>query len=356
MSPPEAMDELPEPPEAPEELVEIEYNQPITSPYEHPIATVSIGRKTFGIPVYFLRKIPQLKQQLDSNPREDIVLVDVDEDIGHTFIHFLYTGQYETLDPRYDLARKYRRSALAYQAARQYELPGLEEHAKKYIKHFGFFVSLQVVLETAREIFPSLPDDEVWFKDYLKGYFADSFSGSRDFFHEEELVKAIGQSSRFDRFILQLTVGILFSRISELEETVERVSEPAPVPEPEPEPELDSAPYPAPESIPESESGPNPEPESETASVPELSSVAYSEPPFESEIILDAKPEPEKGIEPVPEPELEPMPEVGPVDANLTRRGLSSKNKKGKKKRPSLVKDKGAPEATPPQPDTVSWH
>jgi hypothetical protein len=47
----------------------------------------------------------------------------VDEDVGHTVVHFLYTGGYETVsspldESILDLAREYKRSVLVYHALR----------------------------------------------------------------------------------------------------------------------------------------------------------------------------------------------------------------------------------------------
>ncbi|KAL4975901.1 hypothetical protein BDW66DRAFT_136605 [Aspergillus desertorum] len=295
----EAMDE--EPAEVPQDPVEIEYNQPITSPYEHPIATVLIGTKRYGIPVYYLQSVPQLKRHLDRSPGAQVVLSDVDEDIGHTLIHFLYTGRYETLDSGRNLAREYRRSALAYQVAKRYGLLGLEAAATKHIEHFGASVHLQDVLETAREVFPDLPTDEMWFKDYLKRYFASSFNRYRHFFQQEELFNAIGQSTSFDRTIMQLTVNILFARISELEETVERDAERAPATEPESRPEL----YPVPDSEhlsePESRLGPEPEPEYRLDR-PTTVGDSPDIPPAEEEEVVDVGFSEEDA--PIPEPEI----------------------------------------------------
>ncbi|KAL4922975.1 uncharacterized protein BDV17DRAFT_296794 [Aspergillus undulatus] len=202
---PEAMDEEPAPAEEPaEELaepIEIEYNQPITSPYKHPIAMVVIGTKRYGIPMYYLENIPQIKRRL-WNPGPQAVLDNINEDIGHILIHFLYTGQYETLDSGYNLVMEYQRN-------------------------------------------------------YLKEYLASSFNKDKESFHEE-LNTIIGQEYP-DRTILQLGVDILFGHISELEEITERVAEPAPAVEAEPEaeleleldPELFAEPLSKPEALPE---------------------------------------------------------------------------------------------------------
>jgi hypothetical protein len=53
------------------------------------------------------------------------VLGDVNGDIGHTIIHFLYTGRYESLYSGYDLAAEYRQGARTNEAPRRYDLCGV---------------------------------------------------------------------------------------------------------------------------------------------------------------------------------------------------------------------------------------
>ncbi|KAL4862214.1 hypothetical protein BDV12DRAFT_203252 [Aspergillus spectabilis] len=65
----------------------VEYSQPSSSPYELPIATIMIGNKSYGIPVYYLKKAPQLTERLSWE--SCIELPYADEDIGHTLVHFL---------------------------------------------------------------------------------------------------------------------------------------------------------------------------------------------------------------------------------------------------------------------------
>jgi hypothetical protein len=115
----------------------------------------------------------------------------------------------------FDLAAEYRRGAQAYEAARRYDLSGLEAATRRQIENFSPHVQLQTVLETAREILPHLLADDWWFRNYLKAYFASSFAESRDFFHQEEFVNTIGRSTAFDKTIMRLTVDIMFTRFSE---------------------------------------------------------------------------------------------------------------------------------------------
>ncbi|KAL4762229.1 uncharacterized protein BDW70DRAFT_158892 [Aspergillus foveolatus] len=258
------------------ELPGIEYNQPASSPYEYPIASVKIGRRSYGIPAYYIRGIPQIKREFEWHPLGSVLLADVDEDIGHTFVHFLYTGQYETLYSNCDRVREYRRSVFAYQAARKYGLPELESHAEKYIEHFGEFMQLEDILGTAVDVFTKLPHDEVWFQRYLRGYFVQSYRENMHFFHREEFTKSTGMCPHLDRTVLQLTIDILSSRIAELENTIEQAKKP------KPETELESLPEPATEPETDIAAESAPEPESSTSMRPSdydaESSANYAQP------------------------------------------------------------------------------
>ena len=101
---------------------------------------------------------------------QTIWLSKLDQDIGYTLVHYLYTGAYQTLKQRNILGSaerttEYRRSVLVYCAARSYRLDGLVTHAKRTIGRFDERLS---ILDIAREAYPKLLGDEIWFPDYLK--------------------------------------------------------------------------------------------------------------------------------------------------------------------------------------------
>ncbi|KAL2835853.1 hypothetical protein BJY01DRAFT_252294 [Aspergillus pseudoustus] len=335
---------VPAEPEDTPEPVKIEYNQPDTSPYEYPIAGVVIGTKRYGIPVYYLKSIPRVKRQLDWSP--EVVLDDVEEDIGHTVIHFLYTGRYETLDSGHHLAAEYRRGAQAYKAARRYDLFGLEAAARQQIEYFGPHVQLQTILETAREVLPDLPADETWFKNYLKEYFASSFAESRDFFRQEEFVNAIGQSTAFDKTIRRFTVDILFARISELEATIAEQA-PATEPEPAPEPEQDLDPALFSEPLSDSEALPEPAPEPEYP--------LYQPATEEQEEVLIPEPEISDGPEYTAETPLGGIPQSAPASPRPEHDVRTYNDWVSSPRAPSPVEISPAPEPAT-QPEEPEYH
>lgn len=116
-----------------------------------------------------------------------IQLPDVDEDVGHTLVHFLYTGHYETINSPLDATvslgeREYERSVMVYHASRVYEILDLEILARKYIEYFGEAITISSILRSTKKIFSKLPEDEVWLPDYLKGVLQQSFASNNSRF------------------------------------------------------------------------------------------------------------------------------------------------------------------------------
>lgn len=95
----------------------------------------------------------------------------MDEDVGHTIIHYLYTGEYQTVKPpsTYESPRRaveYTRSVFAYRAAVSHGLDGLAEHAKRYMQIFDKEVSIVDIISLGRKAFPRI-SEEPWFSEYL---------------------------------------------------------------------------------------------------------------------------------------------------------------------------------------------
>ncbi|GIJ84987.1 hypothetical protein Asppvi_003842 [Aspergillus pseudoviridinutans] len=204
-----------------QELPEIEYHQPLSSPYVLPMVTVNIGDKSYGIPGQYLRKCPQLDRDWSSDP--NLTLTDVHEDAGHTFANFLYTGTYETTRSTLDhgtsrVATEFRRSVLVYQASRTYGLPILEALARRYLEYFGESIPILDIIIAAREVFPKLPDDETWFPSYIKRRLQQSLGTGGLKFIVKELSSCIAGEERFGFIIMKMMLDILAARLQRLDD------------------------------------------------------------------------------------------------------------------------------------------
>ena len=160
-----------------------------------------------------------------------IELPDVDEDIGHTLVHYLYTGKYELLglDVWDGKLSKYQKSIRLYCVARKYGLGGLaklaQNHTESVKKGKTKGISIFNVLDIAKEVYGKLPDDEVWFPSYLKQEINVAYENDGGLFTSEAFLKRFGDRKKLDKFLLKCVVEIytdlLASATSPLEGVIE---------------------------------------------------------------------------------------------------------------------------------------
>ncbi|KAJ9492029.1 hypothetical protein VN97_g1202 [Penicillium thymicola] len=186
----------------------------------------------------------------------------VDEDVGHTVVHFLYTGGYETVsspldEGTSDLAREYKRSVLVYHASRTWGLTDLEILSKQMMQRLDEEVPIIEMLRVMRDVFSSLPADETWFPGYIQGNLQrllkpdDPGLGLRQFYN------ILGQDHQFDNAVTKMIIEILSLRLFSMKDQHAKIlngtiSEESPLQGPVPE-ETESVPdelEPAPEEIP----------------------------------------------------------------------------------------------------------
>lgn len=142
----------------------------------------------------------------------------VDEDVGHTVVHFLYTGGYETVSsPRdegtSDLAREYKRSVLVYHASRTWGLTDLEILAKQKMQHLDEEVPVLEILRVVRGVFSSLPAGETWLPGYIQGNLQRLLKPNDPGLGLREFYDIIGQDHKFDNAVMKMILEILSSRI-----------------------------------------------------------------------------------------------------------------------------------------------
>lgn len=129
----------------------------------------------------------------------------MDEDVGHTLMHFLYTGDYQTLKPPSvcDMPKRtkeYTRSVIAYHTALSYGLKPLEDHAKRYMEIFDQHVPIFYIIRLARKEFPNIIDNQ-WYSDYLTARILAAFDEDDGLFLSEEYFEGFGEAPEFDKFL-----------------------------------------------------------------------------------------------------------------------------------------------------------
>lgn len=147
----------------------------------------------------------------------------VDEDIGHTVVHFLYTGGYETVssplgEGTSDLAREYKRSVLVYHASRTWGLTNLEVLAQQKMQHLDEELPILEILRVVRGVFSSLPPGEAWLPGYIQGNLQHLLKPNDPGLGLREFYDIIGQDHEFDNAVMKMVLEILSLRICSMKD------------------------------------------------------------------------------------------------------------------------------------------
>ncbi|GLA78874.1 hypothetical protein AtubIFM55763_001037 [Aspergillus tubingensis] len=198
----------------------IEYDQPQSSPYEQSrIVVITVGNKHYSIPDNYIpgHMLVQARQS-----RSRILLRDVDADVGHTILHFLYKGKYETVfraenqRKTHEVELEYERSVQVYYAARKYNIEGLDTLAQNYILALGETLSIFQILRSARSVFSKLPENEEWFHRYLDSKLSSSFAEDETTFQLDEFYKEIVDDPAFSKAVVKIIIKAFITETSRL--------------------------------------------------------------------------------------------------------------------------------------------
>ncbi|KAJ5322369.1 hypothetical protein N7452_010658 [Penicillium brevicompactum] len=147
-----------------EKVARDEESQPLSYYEEDERQTLVIRGKPYVI----------LKCHVEEYPL--LVEGDIHGTAGHTVVHFLYTGNYQTIDSPPDSPlelyvsfneREFQRSVYVYLAARNCHLSGLITLACERIVEYSTEIPMLEVLRWTAEIFPKLPKNEVWLQTFV---------------------------------------------------------------------------------------------------------------------------------------------------------------------------------------------
>src|SRR5579871_1033538 len=183
------------------------------SPYTTKAVTVCIGQggAKYTVLQAIVDQYPDLKTwRLDpNNANAPIILREVDEDIGHTLIHYLYTNQYQTLAPAATLPEEakiaigFKRSVLAYCAARLCGIEKLEEITKAKIEELSQELSIFDLQKVAKEVSTKLPKKSDWFSAQMNKWIKAALVANDNLLAEERFLEVIGHSAVFDRAVVK---------------------------------------------------------------------------------------------------------------------------------------------------------
>jgi hypothetical protein len=193
----------------------------MSSPYSGIPIKLFIGLKeVFYVPENIARQIASLPQHRDKTDAQVARFPEIDDDVAHTLIHYLYTGDYQTLKPTSTCSTEYIISLLAYHAGLHCGLDGLAEHGRKYMRIFDNNIPLFGVISLGRKHFPKITED-AWFSEYLTTKVRESFETEEDIFEQEEFFRDFGEAPEFDRFLGKVVANAYARKISSLREALD---------------------------------------------------------------------------------------------------------------------------------------
>ena len=99
-------------------------------------------------------------------------------------------------------------SILARSTARLYCLPGLEALARSRIEQLCQVLHILSVLRVVQAVYSVIPDEDLWFQQYLKTKLRDAFLKQHDLFQQNEFVELIGIEPKFAKSLFLLAIDI----------------------------------------------------------------------------------------------------------------------------------------------------
>lgn len=189
-----------------------------TSPYASPTIVARIGTNGTHYTLFkaMIEPYPGLQARINQKkPGSCIELPEVDDDIGHTFVHWIYTQNYNTLglggipEPA-RAAAEFKKSVLTYFAARSCSLDQLEEITKAKMDQFSRQITVFDIQKIVAQVSSKLPPDEVWFSEHLYRWIKTMLQENDTLLANEDLLGLIGETSLFDKAIVR-SIAELYS-------------------------------------------------------------------------------------------------------------------------------------------------
>jgi hypothetical protein len=147
--------------------------------------------------------------------KQVLELKDLDEDTGHTVVHYLYTDLYKTLNtpgiPK-DTEVEYKRSVLAYSAAKLYGLDGLAEQAVKVIEELDKNVSVFKTLAACRHAYQHHLFEDEWRLQYLRGKLVAALERNKTLLVQKQFLDELEGSAVFTRVLFIIFGGLYVER------------------------------------------------------------------------------------------------------------------------------------------------
>lgn len=203
------------------------------SPYKSlPIPVLfGVDRQRYYIQDALLRKLENLP--IRSPWTSEMIIEDVDADIGHIVIHFLHTGDYQTLDEtdgehveaveENSATTEFQKAVRACKVATKYGMPDLQQLAQAEMDRWGANMNLHDAIGAISQdsVAKSL-DENTWLQEYVSQKVRSAFELDSDVFLEEGFFERIS-SHTLTKVLAKNMVSLYNERVLTLQK--EKVAE-----------------------------------------------------------------------------------------------------------------------------------
>jgi hypothetical protein len=158
-----------------------------------------------------------------------LYLPEIDQDAGHTLVHYLYSKDYETLNvvaesPSSGSCTEFTRALLVYILTVKYNgLNGLRALAIKEMDNLGSKLSFCEVVGAIKHHFPKLKSPS-WIHDYVRKRTNDAFAVDNAVFKITAFLKGIGNAD-YDRFMMGCVTDSYDERLAHMAKAEKALSE-----------------------------------------------------------------------------------------------------------------------------------
>lgn len=156
----------------------------------------------------------------------------MNEDVGHTLVHYLYTGTFQTLqspEDDDDLTAELKKNVHLYGVANKYGLAGLKGLALEKIQNQEGLGDIFDILETIKEASKTLLKDDLGLKPYIKRELEVAFESDNALFGKERFIELFGEAKQFDRILMRIVADIYSEKIAQISQNTPAVSNGSPV-------------------------------------------------------------------------------------------------------------------------------
>jgi hypothetical protein len=195
------------------------------SPYITPAYNLVFGPANVRCTVTLglFEKYPKLMDAFNNNRNwgggSSLSLRDVNVDVGHILVHYLYTGTYQTLKPQnrkpLNILACYKEALSTYGIAHEYGLEDLKELALTHIHENEVGLSVYDKFDAAADVYRKLAEDE-WFTEYLKKEVEAALEMDTALLANPKFSDKLGSVNSFERALLKVITEIYARKVETL--------------------------------------------------------------------------------------------------------------------------------------------